>query len=264
MKPRILFLGLAALLCALPVLAQDIPSGDDVWDSVGGGSTDTTLSSADWRALCGVTVPDTTVQLKGYNLPGMGTGDTVVTRLDSTSFASSNPSRVRIQLKALSFVNDGSHPCSPLTIRVRQDVSQNIGTMSITRTSSAGGTFTAQVPVNAIIEAVDANGNVVGSTFVSGVLGDNGGSPWTYSSGTTAAVATATTSPWKPGVDPVTQQPVRVCRFGNKIMPAHHCYQPPPPCPVKNPTPAASTDAAAVSEPCFISVTPVSTTTRQQ
>ena len=262
MKPRILFLGLAALLCALPVLAQDIPAGDDVWDSVGGGSTDTTLSSADWRSLCGVTVPDTTVQLKGYNLPGQGTGDTVVTRLDGTSFASSNPSRVRIRLKALSFVNDGSHPCSPLTIRVRQDATQNVGTMSITRTNSAGGTFTAQVPVNAIIEAVDANGNVVGSTFVSGVLGDNGGSPWSYGTSDTGAAATAAVaaSPWKPGVDPVTRQPVRVCRFGNKIMPAHHCYQPPPPCPVKNPR---TPPDAVVAEPCFISVTPVSTTTRQ-
>jgi hypothetical protein len=272
MKARILILGLTTLLCALPIWAQDIPAGDDAWDSLGGGATNTTLTSADWRALCGVAVGDTAVQLKGFNLAGQGTADTLVTRLDNASFASGNVATVRIQLKALSMVNDGSHPCSPLTIRVRQDVAQNIGSMTITRTSAAGGTFTAQVPVNAIIEAVDANGNVRGSTFVSGVLGDTSPSPWAYGSGgggispgaLATRTATATTaSSWKPGVDPVTQQPVRVCRRGNKVLPAWHCYQPPPPCPVKSPTPAASTDAIAVdAEPCFLSLS-TDTTPRQ-
>jgi hypothetical protein len=249
MKTRIFFLvALSAVLLTLPGWAQDIPAGDDTWNSVGSGSTTVTLSAADWKALCGVTVGDTTVSLVGQNIPGLGTADTVVTRLEAASFGAGNTANVKIQLKQLSLVSDGSHPCSPLTIRVTQDVSQSTGTMAITRTSAAGGTFTAKVPVAAVIEAVDGSGTVKGTTYVSGVLGDDSTSPWAY--GTFTGVASmggarnqhkavaARTSPWTPGIDPITKQPVRVCRRGNKILPAIHCYQPPPPCPiVKNPDP---------------------------
>jgi hypothetical protein len=276
MKARTLLMGAlsVALLGALPGWAQDIPAGDDAWDSLGGGASEVTLSSADWKALCGAGVPDTVVQLVGYNIPGQGTADTVVTRLNNAVFGTGNTATVRIQLKTLSFVNDGSHPCSPLTIRVTQDTTQSTGTMTITRTSSAGGTFTALVPVNAVIQAIDSAGSVRGTTYVSGTLGDDGTSPWTYgTSGATAAQAgirahkafstggggtTATTAPWKPGIDPVTKQPARICRIGNKTLPARHCYQPPPPCPVvKNPTPVgdvSSTKAVAV-ETCYTTAT---------
>ena len=130
MQARTLMLGLlsAALLVALPGWGQDIPAGDDAWDSLGGGATEVTLSSADWKALCGASVPDTVVQLVGYNIPGLGTADTVVTRLDNAVFGTGNTATVKIQLKQLSFVNDGSHPCSPLTIRVTQDSVQSTGT----------------------------------------------------------------------------------------------------------------------------------------
>jgi hypothetical protein len=266
----------AALLGALPGWAQNIPAGDDAWDSVGGGASEVTLSSADWKALCGASVPDTVVQLVGYNIPGLGTADTVVTRLNDAVFGTGSTASVRIQLKTLSFVNDGSHPCSPLTIRVTQDSVQSTGTMTITRTSSAGGTFTAQVPVNAVIQAVDSAGNVTGTTYVSGVLGDDGASPWTYgAAGATAAQArirahkalstggggtTATTAPWKPGIDPVTQQPARICRIGNKTLPARHCYQPPPPCPAKSPTPISDTAStkAFATETCTVTATTAS------
>ncbi|HEX7183627.1 MAG TPA: hypothetical protein VF756_17460 [Thermoanaerobaculia bacterium] len=262
MRSRSFVLGAAALLCALPLLAQDIPAGDDVWDSLGGGATETVLTSADWAALCGATVPDTAVQLKGFNIAGYGTGDTVVSRLDNASFANGNTTRVRIRLKELSFVSDGSHPCSPLTIRVTEDSTQSIGTMTITRTSSAGGTFSASVPVNAIVESVDGNGNVHGSTYVSGSLDDESASPWSYSGPTTGEPTTqaAATSPWHPGVDPVTKKPVRICRRGNKILPARHCYWPPPKCTAvaKDPVPVGAASANAVAaEPCTVEVQPV-------
>lgn len=274
MKARTLLLALAsaALLAALPAWAQDIPAGDDTWNSVGGGATNVTLSSADWKALCGVTVADTAVQLVGQNIPGLGTADTVVTRLDNASFASSSTATVRIQLKQLSMVNDGPQPCSPLTIRVTQDTAQSVGSMSITRTSSAGGTFTAQVPVAAVIQAVDSSGTVKGTTYVSGTLGDDSTSPWAYGTFTGVAAqagirrghkalstgggtvgtggTTGTTSPWTPGIDPVTKQPVRTCRIGRKTLPAQHCYQPPPPCPVASPVTAspAGTTTKALSQ----------------
>ena len=275
MKARTLLLGIlsTALLAALPGWAQDIPAGDDTWNSVGGGSTTVTLSSADWKALCGVSVADTTVSLVGQNIPGLGTADTVVTRLQAATFGSGNTANVSIQLKQLSLVNDASHPCSPLTIRVTQDVNQDVGSMTITRTSSAGGTFTAKVPVNAVIEAVDGSGNVKGTTYVSGVLGDDSTSPWAYGTFTGTAnvagirnrhkaTAVARTSPWTPGIDPITHQPVRVCRRGNKILPAIHCYQPPPPCPIaKSPSPApigANGVAKAVAQTCTDSTTAAS------
>jgi hypothetical protein len=266
MKTRSFALSLAAVLFALPLVAQDIPAGDDVWDSLGGGATDLTLSSADWAALCGARVPDTAVQLKGYNLPGQGTGDTVVARLNDASLPEDgSTATVRIQLRDLSFVSDGSHPCSPHTIRVTEDATQAIGSMTITRTSSSGGTFTAGVPVNAIIEAVDSSGNVVGSTYVNGVLGDESPSPWSYQPPSTGAPRPG---PWYPGVDPETLEPARICRIGNKILPARHCYQPPPKCGVIAKDPAPTDTAAAVgdpvvAEPCYIIVSDRTAATKQ-
>src|SRR3954453_13024916 len=143
MKARTLFLVAlsAVLLAALPGWAPDIPAGDDPWNSIGSGSTTVTLSAADWKALCGVTVGDTTGSLVGQNIPVLGTADTVVTRLEAASLGAGNTANVKIQLKQLSLVSDASHPCSPLTIRVTQDVSQSTGLITITRTSSAGGPF---------------------------------------------------------------------------------------------------------------------------
>jgi hypothetical protein len=277
MKARTLFLVAlsAVLLAALPGWAQDIPASNDTWNSVGGGSTYVTLTSADWKALCGVSVADTSVSLTGQNIPGLGTADTVVARLDNATFGGGNTATVRLQLKQLSMVSDGSHPCSPLTIRVTQDVNQDIGTMTITRTSAAGGTFTAKVPVAAVVQAVDGSGNVKGTTFLSGTLGDDSTSPWAYGTftgtaslagvrnrhkaatgGTVGSGGTAGTSPWTPGVDPVTKQPVRICRYGVETLPAYHCYQPPPPCPiVKNPQPISDTSgtAKAVAQACTVS-----------
>src|SRR6476660_2447257 len=174
MKARILVLCLMAAiaaLCALPAAAQNIPAGDDLWASVGGGSTYVTLTSADWFSLCGVHVADTSVNMKGQAIAGMGNGDTIVTRLDAASLPSVGSSAtVRIQLKSLSLVNDGSHPCSPYTLTVAPSGTQTIDNMTITRSSSNGGTFVAVVPVQVVITAKNG-GTTVGSTVVSGNLG---------------------------------------------------------------------------------------------
>lgn len=269
MRARVFAVALVAVLCSLPMLGQDvpdIPAGPDVWDSLGGGSTDVTLTAADWKLLCGVTVADTAVQLKGYNIQGLGTGDTQVDRLDDASLPSVGSSAtVGIRLTALSLVNDGSHPCSPLTIRVRPnpDVEQGVGEMTIVKTSDLGGTFTAKVLVDALIEAVDSAGNVKGSTSVSGTLGDESASPWSFAPPTGGAAAAG---PWYPGVNPTTKKPVRVCRIGNKIMPARHCYQPRPKCKSVRPVPVdtvahGETGAAVIAiEPCKIEVEPAPTT----
>lgn len=262
MRARVFAVALVAVLCSLPMIAQDIPAGPDVWDSLGGGATNVMLTSNDWKLLCGVTVPDTAVQLKGFNIPGYGTGDTVINRLENASLPSiGSTATVKIQLANLSMVNDGSHPCSPLTIRVTQDSSQGTGSMTITKTSALGGTFTATVLVNAIIEAVDSAGNIKGTTFVNGKMDDASASPWSYA----APISAPAASPWYPGVNPLTKKPVRLCRRGNKILPAWHCYQPRPKCPAPGPRPAPlDTDAALdgnaviiAIEPCSIEVEPV-------
>lgn len=264
MRLRVFAVAMAAVFCSLPMLAQDIPPGPDVWDSLGGGSTDVTLSANDWKLLCGVTVGDTAVQLKGFNIAGLGTGDTQVDRLQNASLpAIGSSASVDIQLVALSLVNDGTHPCSPLTIRVKPEpgVTQALGKMIITKTSAAGGTFSATVFVDALVEAVDSSGVVKGSTTVGGSLGDASPSPWSYAPPTAAAAS----SPWHPGVDPATLKPVRVCRIGNKTLPARHCYRPRPKCKVQ-PAPVdtnAARDADAVIiaiEPCSIEAEPAPTT----
>ncbi|HBL26989.1 MAG TPA: hypothetical protein DD490_09160 [Acidobacteria bacterium] len=250
---------LVTALCSLALSAQNIPPGDDVWDSLGGGSTDVTLTSADWLALCGASVPDTAVQLKGFNIPGLGTGDTSVERIDAANLPGiGSTARISIQLKALSLVNDGAHPCSPNTLRVKADSHQEKGTMTITKTSAAGGTFFATVPVNAVIEAVNSSGAVIGSTTVSGSLDDESASPWSYNPPSSGAPVAG---PWYPGVDPVTKLPVRVCRIGKKILPARHCYRPRPKCKAISPVPVDTASAAAIEIGTDIDVIAVETCT---
>lgn len=230
MKLRILTILTALLVAALPLWAQNIPAGDDKWDSVGGGSTNVTLSSADWAALCGAGVGDTTVNLKGKNLPGQGTADTIVTRLTPANFSGGATQTVSIKLKSLTMVSTGSHPCSPATLYVTAlpQSAQLAGTMTITRLSSAGGNFQANVPVSVDIVAKNSSGVPVGATInVNGTLSDISTSPWSY---TQPSGAGSPGQPWYPSTDPATQQPAKTCRRGNKILPAIHCYQPPPPC----------------------------------
>ena len=46
MKARIFAVCLAAALCAIPSMAQNIPAGDDLWSTVGSGSSYVTLLAA--------------------------------------------------------------------------------------------------------------------------------------------------------------------------------------------------------------------------
>jgi hypothetical protein len=228
-KLHILVLALAALLAVGPVVAQNIPAGDDKWDTVGSGSTTVTLSPADWAALCGASVgTNTSVSLKGFNLAGQGTADTIVTRQVALNFAGGATQTSPILLKNLSMVSDGTNPCSPNTLRVTASPTQPVGgTMTVTRTGATGGTFSATVLVSADIVAVNSSGVPVGATItVNGSLSDVSTSPWSY----TPPTGGPTGSPWYPSVDPATHATVKTCRRGNKTLPAIHCYQYPPRC----------------------------------
>ena len=257
MRSRAAALGLAVLLCAVPLLAQDyfIAQGDDVWNTPGGGGTRTVLLASQWKSLCGVTVPDTSVTFKGYNIGGYGTGDTVITRLQDADVSGlNNPVTVAIRLKELSFVNSGSHPCSPLTLWVTESSSQEDGEMTITRTSSAGGTFSASVPVSVVIQAKNSSGLVVGSTRGNGSFDDSSSSPWSFAPPTGGASG----NEWYPSVDPVTHAAQGTCRFGNETAPSTHCYEPPPTCGgiiTASSTKGIRSNAIAV-EPCYVEAEP--------
>ena len=72
MKIRISVLCFVAAICALPIAAQNIPAGDDLWSTVGGGSSYVTLTDADWAAICGVHPGNVTVNLTGQALSPPG------------------------------------------------------------------------------------------------------------------------------------------------------------------------------------------------
>src|SRR4029077_15990686 len=99
---------------------------------------------------------------------------------------------------------------------------QSIDNMTITRTSSGGGTFVAVVPVKVAITAY--NGSTVGgSRVVSGTRGDTT-TPTRWSSSPPSGGAIQT-SPWYPAVDPSTGQAATGCRFARESAPARHCSQ---------------------------------------
>ncbi|HYN19393.1 MAG TPA: hypothetical protein VE078_00415 [Thermoanaerobaculia bacterium] len=262
MKVRSIALGLAVLLCAVPLLAQDnfIEDGDDVWNTPGGGGTRTVILGSQFQALCGVSgAPDTSVTFKGHNIPGQGTGDTVVTRLDDADVSQLNvPVTVDIQLKKLSFRSTSTHPCSPNTLWVSESGTQSIGSMTITRTSPNGGTFSASVPVSVQIVAKNSSGGTVGSTVrASGSFNDSSSSPFSF----TPPSGGASGSQWYPSVDPVTLQAQGTCRFGNETAPSTHCYEPATTCPGpivigNNSMKGVGAKAIAQPEPCSIEAEP--------
>lgn len=260
MRVRSVALGLAVLLCAVPLLAQDnfIEDGDDVWNTPGGGGTRTVILSAQWNSLCGVTAPDTSVTFKGHNIPGQGTGDTVVTRLDDADVSQLNvPVSVDIQLKKLSFRSTSTHPCSPLTLWVSENGTQSVGSMTITRTSADGGTFSASVPVSVQIQAKNGSGGVVGSVRASGSFNDSSSSPWSFAPPSGGSGG----NQWYPSVNPVTHQPEGTCRFGNETAPSTHCYEPATTCPGpvvigNNSMKGVGAKAIAQPEPCSIEAEP--------
>ncbi len=224
-----------ALTLGAPAFAQNLPAGDDVWNTSGGGATYATIASAEWVQLCGVSAPSQTINMPGKNIPGYGTGDTIIARLQPAVFGSNGVAVVDIQLKKIGFISQGTTPCSPNLIRMIEDddATQNITKMTITREDSLGGTFTATVDVTAVYEVVDSAGNVVpgtGSVPVSADMVEVGGpSPWSYRP---PAGALNPGAAWHPGVSKTTLQPVQIRRSCLSIILNEHAYKPATTCKV--------------------------------
>lgn len=222
--------GLALL--ALPATAQPqhtssltFSAGPDIWNTASG--TQITLTEADFAALCGLTVGTTSqyIPLKGGELPGLNSGDTVVKRLDHAVFTSSGTATVRIRTTALALVSDGyvTTPCGPLAFKVGLDpsVTQREGTMTIVRQSNNGGVFHADVLIDGLIDAYDTAGGLVGSLPFSATLKNpNGGTPWSIN----PPVGSSVSQPdFYPGVNPVDRLPVPNRRWHEEMI-ARHDY----------------------------------------
>jgi hypothetical protein len=195
---RTAFLGLLlASLAALPAMAQVIPADKDPWVTPANGQTRFTFADGDVESLCGLAPDpswDHTVALQGVPVPGSDY-DTVVARLDDAVF-SNGVATTRIQVVGLSFrsINPTATPCGLLDWKVGLFGPQAVTKMTINRTTRTGGTFCADIAVNAELQAFDLNGKYVGSVFANVVLPQSaatGCTPWSFD---------PTTGRFRPGI----------------------------------------------------------------
>jgi hypothetical protein len=225
-------------MAGLPAAAQNIPAGDDVWNTPGGGGTYFTMPGSDLDTVCGIRGHgDTVIVLTGKNLPGQGDGDIVIRRLSDAVFpaGSGGSTQVGIQAKSLSFASAStvSTLCGNLKFTVSLDggqANQPTTWMTITRDDKLGGTFNAAIMLNVRFDATNSAGNPVGPPLhYSPTLPDPGGTPWAYHPPANPLNPNAA---WFPGVTKAGQ-PVTVNRFYDPAMgiPASHQYQPPKPLP---------------------------------
>jgi hypothetical protein len=230
---------LAALLAlaATPVLAQNIPAGVDVWNTPGGGETYTTIMGADLDTVCGQGGNvDTTLVLKGVNLPDYGNGDIAIVR-ESEADLSGGVAVINIHVEDVHFVsvNPVAATCGSLDVDVRPATSAQPATeMTIIREDDLGGVFHADIEIDLAFTFTDANGDELGSLPVfARLLDPQGGTPWAYNPPSNPLDPNA---PWFPGVTK-TGEAVQVNRIYDPSLgiPASHAYKPPhpvrPPCP---------------------------------
>ncbi|HSL83771.1 MAG TPA: hypothetical protein VLF66_13430 [Thermoanaerobaculia bacterium] len=215
---------LAVLLLGAPLAAQDIPAGDDVWATTGDGTTHIELGSADWEAICRTSGSAMQIQFKGIALDGQGDGSVVVTRLGDAVFGDDGLAYVDVQVTELAFgsVSTYSTPCGSLDFRVGLNGTQDTATMEIRREDTWGGHFFVDLPVDAVVQAIDpSTGRVVGRVLREGILDEPaGGTVWSYAP---PANALDPGAPWHPGVN---QNGQRVTIARQHEFPAEHAYKP--------------------------------------
>jgi hypothetical protein len=184
-KSRALLLSAVfALGVSLPASAQTIPAGADRWVTPANGQTYFVFPPGDLESLCGRPATGGLYQVYfvGDPLPG-NDWDTAVTRLDTATFNTAGVATTRIQVTALRFkgLNPVSSPCGVLTFKADLSGGQPVSSMTITKTSTKGGTFTANIPVNVVIRAFNQSGAPVGQLFYSRNLPNpSTGAPWSF------------------------------------------------------------------------------------
>lgn len=158
---RFAMLALVLLVLASPAVALDsvIDSGLDIWVTRDDGSTFFSFASDPLPAdfLCSGAEPFTgTIVFKGVPVAtvpagALGRADTILERLDDAVFDETGTAVTRLQIKALHFegVELLETECGSYKVEVRLVGEQPVTEMRIHRESAHGGTFDAEVAVNA-------------------------------------------------------------------------------------------------------------------
>lgn len=241
------FAGSVALLALLaaPAWTQNVLKGSDVWSTPGDGSTHAVLSLPLDFFDPGCTFQGTVV-LKGVKIAtspanAFGNADTVIERLTDGAFDGNGVDILPIAVRALHFksTQNIATTCGQWAADVSLNNPQAVTRMTITRTSSSGGTFTAPISVattwtftrsDGAVRTLDTNNTLDSSTPIE----------WRYSSCpgsvTTGGVVQVDTN--NDGVPDTavngvsnfyagrsaTCQLLKPCRNKN-VDPATHCYQ---------------------------------------
>jgi hypothetical protein len=150
---------LAALL-AMPALAADrsITNGIDLWQTRGDGTTFADFSKESIPAgfFCNRSEPFTgKIVFRGVPIatgqPGvLGATDTIVQRLDNSTFNKRGVATTRIQVRAMQFqsVAPVKTACGLFNAYVKLDGEQPVTMMRIVRDNQKGGRFFAPISVN--------------------------------------------------------------------------------------------------------------------
>lgn len=246
------------LLAAFPAMAQDIPAGEDPWNTPGGGRTYFTIPAADLDSLCGPGNTDQRVDLVGVALDGLGNADTIVERLDNAILRrDGDTATVRARFKAAHFKSETSVPstCGDLDFEVQllgQTGTQPETALTISRDSASGGTFIGDLVGHFVFQAsLASTGDFVGSlSYLDMQLTSDTPTPWSYNPPPDPLDPDAA---WFPGV----QNGSRVVLCRGKLVPAFHCYTlPKPTC---TSTSTSDADGGLTKEPCKIDEEPVPT-----
>jgi hypothetical protein len=202
---KMLFLGLALLLAALPGLADNtITHGSDFFQTAGDGTTYAQVSLPAGYFCTGSAAYSGTIVLAGVPVATspanvLGNTDTIIERLSDTTFNSSNVATVNAVVRVANFKST-----SPITVTGCSGSSlwdvtssaaptQSAFAMTIYRSSSTatGGTFDSTVTINPRLTFTQQGSSVTRTLDQSTITFSTSGASWTHQPGSGGLTYTA-------------------------------------------------------------------------
>jgi hypothetical protein len=277
---KMLFLGLALLLVALPGLADNtITHGSDLFQTAGDGSTYAQVDVPAGFFCTGSAAFSGTVTLAGAPVATspanvLGNTDTVVERLSDTTFNSSNVATVNAIVRVANFKSTSPITVSGCSGSVYWDVkssaapTQSAFTMTLYRSSSTatGGTFDSTVTINPRLTFTQQGSSVTRTLDQSTITFSTSGASWTHQPGSGAL--TYTSGPVQVDTDgngvPDTNVPA-TSNFaaGWTNVPQSGCASTPCPVPVPHSTITARHQTKPPLPPCTTTTTTGATTAKR-
>jgi hypothetical protein len=196
---KMIFMGLAAALVALPALADNtVTHGSDLFQTAGDGSTYAQVSVPAGYFCTGSAAWSGTVTLTGVPIvtsPAnvLGNTDTVVERLADTTFDGSGNATVNAIVRAANFKSTSAISVTGCTgsslwdVRSSAAPTQSAFAMTLHRTSSTatGGTFDSDVTISPRLTFTQqGTGGLVRTLDQSTVHFTTSGASWTHHPGT--------------------------------------------------------------------------------